>query len=57
MKSVNITIAFVLFLFSTTLMKAQEIIKDSVVAPVKKVQSAGDKKLTVLLLQLEIILF
>ena len=45
MKSVNITIAFVLFLFSTTLMKAQEIIKDSVVAPVKKVQSGGRQKI------------
>ena len=45
MKSVNITIAFVLFLLSTTLMKAQEIIKDSVVAPVKKVQSGGRQKI------------
>jgi peptidyl-prolyl cis-trans isomerase SurA len=45
MKSVNITIAFVLFLFSTTLMNAQEIIKDSVVAPVKKVQSGGRQKI------------
>ena len=45
MKSVNITIAFLLFLFSTTLMKAQEIIKDSVVAPVKKVQSGGRQKI------------
>lgn len=44
MKSVNITIAFVLFLFSTTVMQAQEIIKDSVVAPVKKVQSTGGRQ-------------
>ena len=44
MKSVNVTIAFVLFLFSTTVMQAQEIIKDSVVAPVKKVQSTGGRQ-------------
>ncbi len=44
MKSVNITIAFVLFLFSTTVMQAQEIIKDSVVAPIKKVQSTGGRQ-------------
>jgi peptidyl-prolyl cis-trans isomerase SurA len=45
MKSVNIKIALVLFLFSTTITKAQEIIKDSVVVPVKKIQTGQRVKI------------
>ena len=45
MKSVNIKIALVLFLFSTTITKAQEIIKDSVVVPIKKIQTGQRVKI------------
>ncbi|WP_173857234.1 MULTISPECIES: peptidylprolyl isomerase [unclassified Flavobacterium] len=48
MKSITITVALVLFLFSTTITKAQEIITDSVavaVAPVKKVQTNQRQKI------------
>lgn len=47
MKSVNSTIAlmFFLLLFSTTITRAQEIIKDSVIAPIKKVQSNERQKI------------
>jgi peptidyl-prolyl cis-trans isomerase SurA len=47
MKSVNSRIAlmFFLLLFSSTITRAQEIIKDSVIAPVKKVQSNQRQKI------------
>jgi peptidyl-prolyl cis-trans isomerase SurA len=47
MKSVNskIAIMFFLLLFSSTISRAQEIIKDSVIAPVKKVQSNQRQKI------------
>ncbi|HEY4617413.1 MAG TPA: peptidylprolyl isomerase [Flavobacterium sp.] len=47
MKSINSRIALVFFLvlFSGTITRAQEIIKDSVVAPVKKIQSNQRQKI------------
>ncbi len=46
MKSINNKIALIFFLvfFSSTLTQAQEVIKDSVVAPVKKVKSSQRSK-------------
>ncbi|MBC5836363.1 peptidylprolyl isomerase [Flavobacterium muglaense] len=47
MKSINNKIALIFFLvfFSSTLTQAQEVIKDSVVAPVKKVKSSQRQKI------------
>ncbi|EIA08880.1 peptidylprolyl isomerase [Flavobacterium frigoris] len=47
MKSVNSRIAVIFFvlLFSSTITRAQEIIKDSVIAPVKKIQSNERQKI------------
>lgn len=47
MKSINnkIALTFFVLLFSTVVASAQEIIKDSVVTPVKKTQSAGKQKI------------
>jgi peptidyl-prolyl cis-trans isomerase SurA len=47
MKSINnkIALTFFLLLFSTVVASAQEIIKDSVVTPVKKIQATGKQKI------------
>ncbi|TDE42874.1 peptidylprolyl isomerase [Flavobacterium rhamnosiphilum] len=47
MKSINnkIALTFFLLLFSSVVASAQEIIKDSVVTPVKKIQSTGKQKI------------
>lgn len=47
MKSINsrITLIFFLLLFSSTITRAQEIIKDSVIAPVEKIQSNQRQKI------------
>ena len=47
MRSINNRIAFTFFvlLFSTVVANAQEIIKDSVISPVKKIQSTGKQKI------------
>ena len=47
MKSINSRIAlmFFLLLFSSTITRAQEIIRDSVVAPVKKIQTNERQKI------------
>ena len=46
MKSINkIALTFFLLLFSSVITSAQEIIKDTVIVPVKKIQSNGKQKI------------
>ena len=46
MKSINkIALTFFLLLFSSVVASAQEIIKDTVIVPVKKIQSNGKQKI------------
>ena len=47
MKSINnrIALTFFLLLFTSVITSAQEIIKDSVIAPVKKIKSTGKLKI------------
>ena len=47
MKSINnrIALTFFLLLFTSVITSAQEIIKDSVIVPIKKTQSSGKQKI------------